>query len=392
MNILFVVPDFYPNSTGFANASLNLIESILKYGKELYNIYVFTEVPLQGEKECSEINVIRYCKNKKSSKIARYLAEKWKFKTIKQVVLQNKIDCIFFETNTFFFIQNMILDEFKEKCIVRIHSTADTEVIIFDSQKTVFQKVLFKRVKRFMTEIPFIVSTSNYYLDFVKKYYLDDNPYKIWNNKKYGLLHNTSIRYECKQQTGKSNCFLTMGKMSENGITQKGMIDLLQAIFLLKKRGKCPKDFKLKMVGTGEKKGVIATAIKKLNLEKEVEVIDYATHEKVFDLIHNVKAIILLSRYEGQSMFITETLSIGKPIIVTAETGMSNLIIDGFNGFLVKKGDPADASLILEKFLSLDDAKIDVMGQSSKELYEKQYSQRAVFEQFEQIMLEIGNM
>ena len=26
--ILFIVPDFYPNSTGFANAALNLIKSI----------------------------------------------------------------------------------------------------------------------------------------------------------------------------------------------------------------------------------------------------------------------------------------------------------------------------------------------------------------------------
>lgn len=58
-NVLFVVPDFYPDSTGFANACHNLIQSIVKYGAADYRIYVFTTTPLNGEEELRHIKVFR---------------------------------------------------------------------------------------------------------------------------------------------------------------------------------------------------------------------------------------------------------------------------------------------------------------------------------------------
>ena len=51
MNVLFVVPDFYPNSTGFANASLNIVKAISKYGGNDYRVWVFTTEPLEKNEE-----------------------------------------------------------------------------------------------------------------------------------------------------------------------------------------------------------------------------------------------------------------------------------------------------------------------------------------------------
>ena len=46
MKILFVTPDFYPNSTGFANAALNLINAIKIHSSSTNELYVFTDKPL----------------------------------------------------------------------------------------------------------------------------------------------------------------------------------------------------------------------------------------------------------------------------------------------------------------------------------------------------------
>ena len=59
-NILFIVPDFYPDSTGFANASRNLIRSIVKYWSQDYRLSVFTTTPLNGAEELEHIKVFRH--------------------------------------------------------------------------------------------------------------------------------------------------------------------------------------------------------------------------------------------------------------------------------------------------------------------------------------------
>lgn len=143
---------------------------------------------------------------------------------------------IFFETNTFPFFQNWIVKEFKDKVFVRIHSTADTEVPVYNERKWYKPNMIISKYFSFVQEVPNILSTSNYYLDFIKREYLKGNPYKIWNGKTYGLLFNTA-------GIEKSNTFMTMGKLSENGFTQKGISDLLRSRYYLNVQDKLPSDF-----------------------------------------------------------------------------------------------------------------------------------------------------
>lgn len=116
-----------------------------------------------------------------------------------------------------------------------------------------------------------------------------------------------------------------MGKMSENGLTQKGMTDLLKAIYYLKLGNELPDDFKLKIIGDGKMLSYIRKMIERLEIVRYCEIIVSASHDQVFEIMDESKAIILLSRYEGQSMFITESISKGKPLIVTNNNGMSDM-------------------------------------------------------------------
>lgn len=387
MNILFITPDFYPNSTGFANASLNLINVIKEYGKEKFNIFVFTTIALGEDEEIAEINIYRYTNKFLIRRPTRFLHEWIKFKKVKQYIEDNKIDIIFMETNTFPYFQNYLIKEYGDRIIVRIHSTMDTEIPIYKKPRNFNEKKQYQLMKSFLKETYNIVSTSNYYLDFVKTKYFEDNVFTMWDNKSYGLLYNTAGLIESTQNNKvSSNTFLTLGKMSGPGITQKGITDVLKAVYYLKEEKKLPDDFKLYIVGNGERREYIHNLVSELNLNNCVELIVSLPHNGVLELVSKVKSVILLSRYEGQSMFITETLALGKPILLSDGNGMKDMIIEGYNGFLVKTGDARDAASVLYKFMNLKEEDIEKMGANSKKLYQEKYTPEAIYKQFEDVI------
>lgn len=382
--ILFIVPDFYPNTTGFANAAVGLINSIKKYGREKYDIHVLTEVELkEGQPEIEGISVFRYKRSSFDNRFTHYFVEKSKFKYASKIIDRNNYDMIFFETNTFPIFENLIIKKYKSKVCVRIHSTADTEVAVFGLNANLFQKRMRKKMYAFMDKVNGVVSTSNYYLDFIKRYYYQNDVYKIWNGRHYGLIFNTCGDGCESRRLVSDNVFLTMGKLSNNGFIQKGFMDLLNSLEFLNTKGHLPRNFKLVMIGDGEKYRFVETYLSTLTIRDSVVLVKQATHAEVFEYINKSKAIILLSRYEGQSMFITETISMGKPIIVTNDNGMSNMILDGENGFTVKTGDVISISEAIYKMILANNETIDEMGNRSKKLYEASFSEKAVFEQFD---------
>lgn len=384
--ILFIVPDFYPNSTGFANAALNLIDSIKTYGKEKYAIGVFSTISLGNMPEIDGMEVVRYCNTLPDNRITHVSVERKKYAVLKQFILRFNPDVIFFETNTFPFVEMWIVKEFQNKVFVRIHSTADTEVPIFGKHKTIIDKVEFSKMKMFMQLAPNILSTSNYYLDFVKKNYLEENVYTVWDNKTYGVLYNTAGLSENKVVVQSKNRFMTMGKMSDNGVTQKGITDLLRAVYYLDRSNSLPDDFELIIIGTGSKLNYIKNMITNLILDRYINLIESATHDQVFELIRNSKAIVLLSRYEGQSMFITESISLGKPLIISDNNGMQDMLKYGENGFSVKTGDYREAAHVIKRVMELSVEELKDFSKASLELYNSQYSDKAVYNQFDEIM------
>lgn len=387
IKIMFVVPDFYPNSTGFANASRNLVESIIRYGSDKFEVFVFTDKPLLNNKELKGLVVYRYNKTftLENRMTYRYFFNK-RYKFFKNIIIKNNIDIIFFETNTFPFFQEKALEDFAKKVYVRIHSTADTEVPVFSLPKNNYEKKRKKCIYTFMQNVNNIVSTSSYYLDFVKHYYMYDNVYSMWNGKSYGLLFNTAGIDSSPVKVVNNHHFLTMGKMSENGLTQKGLLDLIKAVFILFSQKALPSDFKLIIIGNGTQFPVVANLIKELSIDKYVEIIKQATHEEVFAFMKSVRSIILLSRYEGQSMFITESIALGKPLILSDNNGMQDMLLDGVNGLSVKTGDYYDAADKILKMLSFNDIELEEMCKNSSELYSKKYSGKAVYQQFEDLL------
>ena len=388
IKVLFVAPDFYPNSTGFANASVNLVRSILDHGRDKYSVYVYTPVPLGQMDEMEGIEVLRdFKRSPLENKLTTLYFIRKRYLRMKELIEREAIDVIFFETNTFPFIQNWALKDYGHKVFVRIHSTADTEVPVFWARKGWRPVTIkLKKVYEFMQTVHNIVSTSTFYLDFVRHHYMFDNVYTMWNGKNYGILYNTAGIDNINTSITNNCHLLTMGKMSENGIVQKGMTDLIKAIYILKMSDRLPDDFKLTIIGTGTKYPDVKGLVKEMDLQNKIDLVEEATHDDVFKYIEQSRAIVLLSRYEGQSMFVTESLAMGKPLVLSDNNGMQGLINNQVNGFLVKTGDYYDAAEKIHAMLNISQEKLEAFSKASLNLYQSKFSSRAVFEQFDELV------
>lgn len=387
--VLILSADFYPNNTGFSNATINLVKAIKKNCNDI-EIYVFTDVNLRGYKEIKYAHVIRYSnKFNNNIKIFRILNNILKYVYLKKYIISNKIRFILLETNTFTVLQNLLCKKFRNILSVRIHSTVDTEVLMY-YKKSILGKLSSKMNLNFMKNVKYIISTNIYHQNFIKEIMFNKNEYTIWNNKQYFILPNT-VDVSEYNDLYKSNIkcaeyILTLGKLSFNGYVQKGLQDILKAIYILKTKNEIPVNFKLKLIGNGEKRDDLILYAKKLNIYEYIDFIKSTTHYETLKLIKSCKAVILPSRYEGQSMFITETLSLGKPVIITEHNGMEDMVKHGVNGFKVKKGDYISISNYIKKIYMFSNEELYDMGKASRSIFINKFSDKIIYKNFLDIL------
>lgn len=377
MNILIIAPDFYPNSTGFANATMNLIHAVRKYDNTM-NFYVYTNIALNDNPEYEEAIVFR-------SKNGHIIKASKQYKEICDIVDKNKIDFILFETNIFVFLQDKVLKRYPNKVAVRIHSTADTEVMVFKNKISgIKERIVMNSAIKFMKNCNTIICTNSYHQKFVFKEFYNDNPYIMWKKKHY-LLPNTVQINSCESVQG--DYILTLGKMSYDGYLQKGISDLISALYFLKTKGIF---VKTKIIGDGPYLTKFLDIIEKLGLKEYVELINKLSHNEVIEYIKKSKAVCLVSRYEGQSMFATESLACGKPLVLTTDNGMKDMLIDGYNGYAVETGNAMDIANNIEKIIKMKKEELCVMGNNSRNIFEDKFSEKSVYDQFKFIINTFG--
>lgn len=90
VKILFVVPDFYPNSTGFANATKNMVDSLVKFGSDKYEIFVYTNVQLYNNKEIEKVTVFRQTKRYfLENRFTYEICDRLRYNKLKDIILFN---------------------------------------------------------------------------------------------------------------------------------------------------------------------------------------------------------------------------------------------------------------------------------------------------------------
>jgi glycosyltransferase involved in cell wall biosynthesis len=112
--------------------------------------------------------------------------------------------------------------------------------------------------------------------------------------------------------------------------------------FLIKSFSEIVKDesekkFILKLAGEGDLIYLIKDLVKELGIENRVEFL--GNQNDVLNILQKSNVFILSSNYEGLPLSVLEAMSTGLPIIATNVGGLSDLITNGKEGYLVPSND-----------------------------------------------------
>ena len=142
---------------------------------------------------------------------------------------------------------------------------------------------------------------------------------------------------------------------------QKDPQRLLRLCARLKER---KPDLKVAIVGTGELEAEVKELCRELNLQENVQFLGFQSNP--IKMVHDTKAMILTSRWEGTPMCALEAMALGTPVVSTPSDGMKDLIDDGINGYLTD-----DDEVMAEKLLKImtDDAHRKMLSENAKEKF-----------------------
>lgn len=175
-----------------------------------------------------------------------------------------------------------------------------------------------------------------------REYWLEENKYP----ERIVSISNP-LPFAPKNKLTKKNTkkILALGRLSY----QKGF-DLLLDIWA--KIEEVNSDWELVIAGDGEDKNLLSEKINELNLKN---VVLLPSTPNVHDLYDQSAIYVMTSRFEGFPMVLLEAKASGLPIIAyDCDTGPSELIIDGEDGFLIPFADSDTFSDRLIKLMNDD--------------------------------------
>lgn len=108
----------------------------------------------------------------------------------------------------------------------------------------------------------------------------------------------------------------------------------------------------LHLYGSGPLKNAIEDFVINNNLSGKI----FINHrvDDVFSILINAHVLILASDWEGYPNVILEALGVGVPVVSTDVGGVNELVLDGWNGFLVKKGNKDELLNAMHKIMNLN--------------------------------------
>lgn len=135
----------------------------------------------------------------------------------------------------------------------------------------------------------------------------------------------------------------------------------------LKVLSKLPDDFHLMMYCDNAEHPELLKAIRKHKLELRVKLFD--NEFKTAEVLHNYDLMLITSRYEGMPLSAIEGMAAGLPIVAMNACGLSELIIEKANGYLIDSADPKEFANQIEAIFS-STTTLTEMSASSKRQFD----------------------
>jgi|GEM_PF-6776113 len=344
MKILFVTPYFpsYPYDN-YGEVVLLLAKQIAK-DKKIKSIEVLTPVFISRyEKRYYELKV--YSPEETLSRTGRII---WLLGRFKKLMQKNKYDVINLQ---WVFPTGLVLFFLPKGIRSKIVVTARGSDIYLRYRNPFFKELLREILKKCHAAVSIssdldkkIKALSN---EKIKRFIIpsigiDFSQFKNVDKKELSRLQK-------KLKSGSKKVILFIG-----GITRiKGADFLIKAINVLKNRYHF-KDFLCVMIGPleGELTGQLQEWISEYRLKEQVQFTGKLKYEELKYYYRSADVFVLPSRTEGLGAVLLEALYFKVPIIASATGGITDLIQDKKNGFLVPVGDHNRIASVLNDFFN----------------------------------------
>jgi glycosyltransferase involved in cell wall biosynthesis len=165
-----------------------------------------------------------------------------------------------------------------------------------------------------------------------------------------------------------------------NFLREKGALDVIRAIPLVSRQRP---EIEFILAGDWTDEAVKREAHEYLRQYEglPVRLLGTVTGRDKHDLLTSADIFVFPSYYapEGHPWVVVEAMAAGMPVISTDQGAIAEYVIDGDNGFIVKKQSP---EMIAEKVLVLagDPERRAAMGRRSRELYEENLTENSLVE------------
>lgn len=164
---------------------------------------------------------------------------------------------------------------------------------------------------------------------------------------------------------------------------QKAPWDFVRVAFRIKKI--FPK-VKFILVGDGFLRKRIERIVYRYGLKKDF--IFTGWRRDVGRILSIIDIFVLTSLWEGVPIAVLEAMALGKPVVVTDTGGISEIIKDKFNGFLVKCGDVEGISNIVVDLLKDENLK-DKISQNARDSIDSRYNIPSMVEATKKLYLDL---
>jgi glycosyltransferase involved in cell wall biosynthesis len=114
-------------------------------------------------------------------------------------------------------------------------------------------------------------------------------------------------------------------------------------------------DVRLTLIGVGEQADQLHLLTLDLGLSERVYFAGMIPAREVVQRLQTATALVLPSRWDGWGLVVNEALSMGVPAIVSDQCGASDLIRNGYDGYVFRSEDAADLEGKLRQLLEHHD-------------------------------------
>lgn len=163
-------------------------------------------------------------------------------------------------------------------------------------------------------------------------------------------------------------------------VPRKNILGLVRAFAQV--RAQIP-DAKLDLIGPpGDTNyaAKIKQLIGELALEDNVALHGHVENKELLDLMGRCSVLVLFSNEETSPTVIAQAMAMGKPIVASHVGGIPEMVKDGYNGFLVKRGD--EQALVERLIVLLESPELcQAMGAQGREIALQRFEPSAVARQ-----------